>query len=62
MVEHQRGTHFCFFVVVDLENAGVADAFQNFKLPSSLADTTGTYLRARGICHCVNAHTPLYAF
>ena len=39
VVKHQRGPHFSLFVVVDFQDARVADALQDLKLTSRLANT-----------------------
>ena len=62
VIKHQRWAHFALFVIIDLEDAGVADALQHLKLAAGLANPGGTRFRARGVGHGVDAHAALNAF
>ena len=62
VVKHQRRPHLGLFVIIDLEDAGVADAFQHFKLASCLTNSGGTRLRAGRVGDGVDANATLNAF
>ena len=60
VVEDERGAEFGLFVVLDLQDARVVDAFEDFELAARLANPRGTNLRARCLGYRVDANAPMH--
>ena len=60
VVEHERWAQLGFFVVLDLQDARVVDAFEHLEFAACLAHARCASLRAGGGGHGVDAHAAVH--
>jgi hypothetical protein len=60
VIEDQRRPEFGFLVVLDLQDAGMVDAFEDLELTARLPNPRGADFRTGRRGHRVYAHSPVH--